>query len=153
MSIYDYTEKPHPAGFVGYRVAVMVDGKFKQKYFNTRALNADKEKLYKKAQEIDQAWLEQKEKAEQSRNNKAVAMTHAIHSTGVRGISLNWRYSPDRYGNKRAYKKMRYSVYVMKKGKRFARTFPSTQDGWVAAVEYLAKSKGLSRWRHLLDRQ
>lgn len=153
MSIFDYTKKNHPAGFVGYRVSIMVEGDHKQKYFSTNGMTAS-ERLskYVQARELEKTWIKDKEKAMQKFRNEAAPTKRSTRATGVRGISIGYVYSPDKKGNKRAYKHLRYIVQGSHFKEVFHGTFPVTEKGWKDAVKFLAKNKNLTRWKHLLER-
>ncbi len=151
MSVTLYDElNPHGAGFMGYRVAVMVDGNHKQRYFTIS--NCSKRIQHKEAHKINAVWLQQKERAQIHRNNQAIQTIRSLNGTGVRAIALAYQYSRDRKGNSKAYKNLRFIVQGQQDGKGFSRAFIPNQRGWEAAVKYLAKSKNLSRWKHLLKR-
>lgn len=151
MSVTLYNAaNPHPAGFHGYRVAVMINGKHKQRYFSINRL--PKTHQFKLAHKTNARWLEQKTRAETYRNNQAIQTTRALNITGVKGITLTYCYSPDKRGNKKAYKHLRFVVQGSHNSIGFSRGFPATENGWNQAVAYLAKSKNLTRWKHLLKR-
>lgn len=143
MSIYDYIKKKHPAGFIGYRVSVMVDSVHKQKYFNTKGMTGhERLSKYLKATRLHNEWLALKAIAETKRTNKAIPTKRCINSTGVRGIST--RNAPEG---------KRYTVNGSYQKAQFHKVFPFTQEGWKAAVKYLAKKKHLKNWKHLLERK
>jgi len=151
MSVVLYSHAcPHPAGFIGYRVAVMIDGKHKQKYFSLN--RAPKLEQHKKAHKLNARWLQEKERRQTYRDNQAIQSVRSIHGTGVKGIALRYCYSPDKRGNKKAYKHKRFVVQGSNNLKGFNRGFEVTTQGWYDAVAYLAKQKQLSRWKHLLKR-
>lgn len=151
MSVMLYNEcNPHPAGFKGYRVAVMVDGKHKQRYFSFN--RATKNEQFHEAHKINASWLQQKQRVQTHRDNQAIQTIRSKYGTGVKGIGLRYCYSPDKKGNMKAYKHLRFIVQGQHNGKGFNRAFSVTNKGWEDAVAYLAKSKELSRWKHLLKR-
>lgn len=143
MSVYDYTKKIHPAGFIGYRVSVMVDGDHKQKYFSTRGMTGSGRLAeYIKAKRLNDKWLVLKSRAETKRTNKAMPSKRCINSTGVKGISYRNAPEGERYIINGSYQKT-----------AFNKIFPFTSEGWIAAVKYLAKKKHLKNWKHLLERR
>lgn len=152
MSVVLYNaSNPHPAGFHGYRVAVMVDGTHKQRYFSIN--RAPKTEQFNNAHKTNAAWLKQKERVQTHRDNQAIQTIRSQYGTGVKGIAIKICYSPDKKGNSKAYKHKKYVVQGQHNGKGFSRSFPITDTGWENAVTYLAKSKELTRWKHLLTRK
>ncbi len=152
MSVTLYDERnPHPAGFRGYRVAVMVDGNHKQRYFTINQYET-KATQHKEAHKINATWLQQKERVQIHRDNQAIQTTRSNYGTDVRGIALKDVFNHDRRGNPRAYKNRRFIVQGQHNGKPFGKNFLPTKAGWKKAVAFLAKSKNLSRWKHLLER-
>lgn len=150
MSVTTYnSNKPHPGGFIGHRVAVMVGENHKQRYFSTSKGQTGQFTL---AHKLNAKWLQEKEKFSSYFRNQAVQTSRSVYSTGVRGISKKYVWSNDRQG-KPKYKHYRYIVQVANNGKNFHRGFPVTESGWFKAVKFLAVSKGLTRWKHLLKRQ
>ena len=91
--IYRYDEYDHPAGFIGLRVNVSIDGKVKQKYFSLRArpgvwVSLDKElDLIKQADKLDKKWRNQQAKAQRENKRNAIPRKN-LHTTRVRGISM-----------------------------------------------------------------
>lgn len=152
MSVKYYSRnKPHPGGFIGFRVAVMVAGNHKQKYFST-ARSGVYDHQFRLAHKTNAKWLAEKEKGMLRFKNQAIQTSRSTHSTGVRGITKQYCYSPDRKGNSKAYKRLRYVVQIMNNYKLYHRRFPTTKQGWIDAVTFLAKVKQLTHWKHLLSR-
>ena len=152
MSVTYYSRaNPHKGGFIGFRVAVMVNMRHRQRYFSTKN-PGDYDHQFKLAHKLNEKWLEEKEKADRKRSNAAIPTIRNKYSTGVRGVSIKYTYSRDRKGNRQAYRHLKLVVQGSHNCVLFKKDFPPTQQGWIDAVTYLAKKKHLTRWRHLLDR-
>lgn len=138
MSVTLYNaNNPHPAGFIGYRVAVMVASFPKQRYFSIA--KGGKMSQHRLANKLNARWLSEQEKGTSYRNNEAMPTARAVNSTGVKGIQ-------------KIIDKDKYIVQGSHNKKPFYKTFLITEKGWIAAVTFLAKSKHLTRWRHLIKR-
>lgn len=68
---YGLTYKTHPAGFVGFRVAVSIGGELHQRYFCTRnATPREKRKIKAKAISLEFRWLTKQRKLKEERLSK-----------------------------------------------------------------------------------
>ncbi len=159
MAIYEYNDGDHGGGFIGLRVAVKVGDIHIQRYysFRRRASNktgllinrnyrkfvtTEEEKALRKAAKTYEAKLLMKQaKVTQKRKNQATPTSRSTTGTGVRGIIL-------------------YQGYLQVQGshnkKPFYRKFniePDIEKAWEDAVRFYAKSKKLTRWRHLIKRR
>ncbi len=95
MPIYKYENGDHSGGFIGLRVAVMIDKELRQKYFSFLVdgfpISADKEKkIQEKARQLDDSWKYQQMSAIEKRKNQAKSQISSVYSTGVRGIRMKF---------------------------------------------------------------
>ena len=147
MSVYTYKENELNSGFVGYRVAVMVDGKQKQKWFSTKGkTDLEITALGKKARSLNNEFLMLKNLNKDLREKKCkdipAVMKVSSHSTGIRGIKLMF-LERHKTGNiiyvphvvvSFSYKKQRYSKIFRVKSERYA-------DAWHQAVFFYSNIK------------
>lgn len=165
MSIYEYNEDEHPGGFIGLRVAVMVNKKHKQKYYSFRDTSGKRffltqkqiNQIWREARELEEKWLNMQKVAEKRRLKDARPTSRAQDSTGVRGITFTYLYSPDRHGNKKAYKHLAFVAQGSVDNVHFIKSFRVDllgYDGaWRQAVKYYANLKGIKSYKHLLLRK
>jgi len=163
--IYRYDEYDHPAGFIGLRVNVSIDGKVKQKYFSLRErpgvwVSLEKElKLIKQADNLNKKWRNQQAKAKRENNRNAIPRKSS-HTTKVRGISMMASFErKHRCGVVKIYHYIVLSIHISHQGERFATTIRLKKDGsnlvaaWRKAVDLLCKKKKMRNNKNLYQRQ
>ena len=163
MSIYEYKQGDHKAGFIGWRVAVLVGDKYKQKYFNTRGITNQFELdvFEKQAQQLNAEWnFERKLISNQKKLECKEVRNFAssIFNTGVSGIKMKFRIdSKFRAGEKRKYYAPIFVVAGSTDKKRFFRVFNILKLGydwaWMNAVQFYAEQKNMNHFSHLLERK
>jgi len=137
LKIYERGE--HKAGFIGVRVAVMIDGKHKQKYFSYKQSDKSEEAIYKEAKQLHKKWLMLKNLAnsKNQRKSKETRRVTSPFSTGVKGIKFSISHN-------RAY----FHVQGSTNKKLFHKSFCINDYGydlaWFKACEYLQSKKDYS---------
>ena len=93
--IKTYQQGEHKSGFVGIRVAVMVDGKARQKYFSFKASNKKEDEILSDAKLLHSQWLMEKNLAGSKRKvaSKELRRVSSPFSTGTRGIKFRISYN------------------------------------------------------------
>jgi len=163
MAIYEYNEGDHNGQFQGLRVAVSIDSKVKQKYFSFRCngkyVSLTKERtLRKEAKALEQQWKEEQAifRAKRIANAIETFRGEPSYSTGVRGIQLKFAIENKFRGNE--WRRYSYPVFIVSgstKGVRFQDRFwinSGYEKAWINAVKFLAKSKGIKDYDHLIKR-
>jgi len=146
LKIYERGE--HKGGFIGVRVAVMIDGKHKQKYFSYKQSDKSEEAIYKEAEQLHKEWLMLKSLAnsKNQRESKEMRRITSPYSTGVKGIKFNISHS-------RAY----FFVQGSTDNKLFHKNFSINDFGydlaWYKAYEYLQTKKGYSLFDNIYKRR
>ncbi len=89
LKIYERGE--HKGGFIGVRVAVMIDGKHQQKYFSYKNIDKSESAIYKDAEQLHREWLMLKNLAntKNQRESKELRRVTSPYSTGVKGIKFS----------------------------------------------------------------
>ena len=153
MSVKYYSRKnPHPGGFIGFRVTVMVNGEYRQKWFGCAKGGYNYKEAFILAHKLNARWLQEQYIHRRQREIQC-RPTVRNKTPGVKGIYKRTVYSRDKKGNPKAYANDRYVVQISHKGRLYNKTFPQTEKGWEEAVRFVAKTKGLPRWRHLIERR
>jgi hypothetical protein len=162
MAIYKYNEGEHGGGFIGLRVAVMVNKKLKQKHFSfivgSSWVSLDEEKaLEEKAKQLEDSWKYQQQSASEKRHNQAQERQSSVYSTGVRGIKMKFiTMNRTRAGELRTYYTPAFIVSGSNNNKRFTKSFniitQGYQSAWTYAVLYYAMNKNLNEPGDLLKR-
>ena len=162
MPIYRYNEGEHGGGFIGLRVAVLVNKELKQKYFSFTVegspVSLDEEKtLEEKAKQLEDSWKYQQKSASEKRLNKAEEHAPSIYSTGVRGIKMKFITEKRiRAGELRTYYTPVFIVSGSNDNKRFGKKFniltQGYQSAWSYAVLYYAMNKDLTDPNNVLER-
>ena len=146
LKIYERGE--HKGGFIGVRVAVMVDGKHRQKYFSYKQSDKSEEAIYKEAEQLHREWLMLKNLANSKnlRESKEMRRVTSPFSTGVKGIKFN-------ISHRRAY----FFVQGSTNNKLFHKTFNINDHGydlaWYKACEYLQSQKDYSLFDNIYKRK
>ncbi len=153
--IYQYNEYDHPAGFVGLRVSVSVNGKVKQKYFTFHKrpgefVSLAREKIIiKKADKLNDKWTKQQAKARLINRKNAIS-SGSKNTTRVRGISLIASFDKKKVdGVEKNYPYVAFSIHVSHEGENFATTIRLQKDGsnlrsaWKKAVDFVCEKKEL----------
>lgn len=158
LSVYEINPKEHPDAYHGLRVSVQFGGVHHQRYFNFRDKTPREIKQFRAdAYALEENWLAEKIKAKIRFDNQANDFRVSEYSTGVRGIHKKLVYSHDLHGNNKAYSAMKFVVQGRKDGRNFCGTFHietlGEKEAWTQAVTFYAKSRKLTRWKHLLKRQ
>lgn len=161
MSIREYLQGEHNAGFIGLRIVVKVGSDYRQKYFSFRNKSEEeKEKLKKTAQAINSEWNMERTLTQsiKERECKEIRRTSSAYTTGVSGVKMKFvRYHKFRAGEKRAYYTPYFKVSGSTKNVRFDKLFNIKQLGydmaWHKAVMFYAEKKGMSSYSHLLERK
>ncbi len=164
MSIYEYKKGDHKAGFIGWRVAVLVGDKYCQKYFNIRKVTNEEElnAIEKEAKSLDAKWnFERKLISDQKKLECKEKRSHAssIYNTGISGIKMKFGASGGGVRGKKGRKY--YTPFFLVSGstnnKRFIKNFNIITNGydwaWMKAVKYYADEKGIEHYSHLLERK
>jgi hypothetical protein len=162
MPIYKYKEGDHSGGFIGLRVAVMVDNKRMQKYFSLivngfRVSVAEEKRIEEKAMQLEGSWKYQQQSSIIKRHNEAKEQVSSVYSTGVRGIRMKFIISKKmRSGELRAYYTPVFIVSGSNNNKKFGKSFniitQGYQSAWTYAVLYYAINKNLTEPSNLLQR-
>jgi hypothetical protein len=165
MTVYQYNEGDHPAGFIGLRVAVMVNGNHKQKYFNfaIRGTNytfhslEERNEMLLKAKALDQTWLYQKEAQATTREGKAKERRPTLYSTGVSGIKMKFvKTKRQRKSGERIYYTPSFVVAGSNNSRKFGKNFniltQGYQKAWISAVLYYMINKNLTPAKDITKR-
>lgn len=163
--IYRYDEFEHPAGFIGLRVNVSIDGKVKQKYFNFRKKRhvfvsmSEELELIKEANKLDKKWRNQQAKAQLEHKRNAIPRKN-LYTTRVRGISMIPSFDRKyRCGGMKNYHYISLSINISHEGEHFATTIRLKKDGsnlgaaWKKAVDMVCKKKKMRNNQQLYQRQ
>ncbi|MCF6191462.1 MAG: hypothetical protein L3J51_13385 [Cocleimonas sp.] len=143
-----YNRGEHKGGFIGVRIAVMVGGKHRQKYFSYKNSNKSKEAIYKDAEQVHREWLMLKNLAstETQRESKELRRLTSPYSTGVKGIKFSISHS-------RAY----FFVQGSTDNKLFYKNFSINDYGydlaWYKACEFLQSNKDYSIFDNIYKRK
>jgi hypothetical protein len=143
-----YKKGEHKAGFIGVRVAVMIDGKHRQKYFSYKKSEHSEEAIYKEAEQLHIEWLMLKNlaNAQNQKNSKEMRRVTSPYSTGVKGIKFNISHS-------RSY----FFVQGSTNNKLFYKNFSINDYGydiaWYKACEYLESKKDYSVFDEIYKRK
>jgi len=88
--IKTYRQGDHKSGFIGVRVAVMVNGKAKQKYFSFKSIDKKEAEILSDAQQLHAQWLMEKNLAISKRQvaSKELRRVSSPFSTGTKGIKF-----------------------------------------------------------------
>ena len=146
LKIYERGE--HKGGFIGVRVAVMIGGKHKQKYYSYKNIDKTEEAIYKDAEQLHREWLMLKSLAgiKAQRESKELRRVTSPYSTGVRGIKFN-------ISHKRAY----FFVQGSTDNKPFHKNFNINDFGydlaWYKACEFLQSKKNYSIFDEIYKRK
>ena len=134
--IRTYQKDEHKAGFIGIRVAVMVNSKLKQKYFSFKSTDKSEDEILSSAKMLHAKWMMEKNLASSKRNiaSKETRRVSSPFSTGIKGIKFRISYN---------------TCYFYVQGKtddiRFNQNFSINKYGyemaWFKACEYLQKHK------------
>ena len=141
--IKTYQQGEHKSGFIGVRVAVMVDGKARQKYFSFKASDKKEDEILSDAKSLHAQWLMEKNLASSKRDvaSKEVRRVSSPFSTETKGIKF-------RISHNTCY----FYVQGMTNHIRFHQNFSINKLGyelaWFKACEYLQQNKDYS----LLDK-
>lgn len=162
MPIYRYKEGEHGGGFIGLRVAVLVNKELKQKYFHFTvdglSVSLDEEKaLEERAKHLEDSWKYQQQAASEKRINQALEQFSSVYGTGVRGIKMKFiARKKTRAGEQRTYYTPAFIVSGSNDNIRFCKSFniltQGYQTAWTHAVLYYAINKSLSEPGDLLKR-
>jgi hypothetical protein len=127
-----------PLGLV--RVAVMVAGDYRQRYFHLDGSRAGRARILRQARALERRWLADQAAAARNRVHRARPTSRARwpHRTGVRGILLQ----PGRF--EIAAAGVATSVAIAPRG---------LGPAWRAAVKLLAAARGIRDYSHWLRRQ
>lgn len=137
--IRTYREGEHKGGFIGVRVAVMVDGKAMQKYFSFKSTDKKEDDILSDAKLLHARWLMEKNLASSKREvaSKELRRVSSPFSTGTKGIKF-------RISHNTCY----FYVQGMTNHIRFHQNFNINKYGyelaWFKACEYLQKNKDYS---------
>lgn len=146
LKIYERGE--HKGGFIGVRVAVMIGGKHKQKYYSYKNIAKSEEAIYKEAEQLHREWLMLKsfESTKAQRESKELRRVTSPYSTGVKGIKFN-------ISHRRAY----FFVQGSTDNKLFHKNFSINDFGydiaWYKACEYLQSKKDYSVFDEIYKRK
>lgn len=162
MPIYRYEDGDHSGGFIGLRVAVMVDKELRQKYYSLvvdgAPVSIDEEKrIEEKARQLDDSWKYQQASAIEKRKNQAKDQNSSVYSTGVRGIRMKFVVAKKfRAGELKSYYTPMFVVEGSNNNKRFGKNFNIITQGyqiaWTSAVLYYAMNKNLTNPDDLIKR-
>lgn len=132
-----YERGEHKGGFIGVRVAVMVDGKHRQRYFSYKDLDKSPELIFKEAKQLHQEWLMEKDLAgsKNKMQSKELRRTTSPYSTGIKGIKF-----------KINHKRASFLIQGSTDNKLFNKSFSINDLGydlaWFKACEFLQSKKG-----------
>jgi hypothetical protein len=165
MPVYQYNKGDHPAGFIGLRVAVMVNGDHKQKYFNFKVPYSshtyyslkERDEMRAKAKALEESWQHQRKATATTREAKAEEVRPSLYSTGVRGIKMKFcRIKKQRAGEARIYYTPVFVVSGSTDKGRFHKDFniltQGYQKAWISAVLYYFVKKNIDPNSPILKR-
>ena len=157
MTVYTYDYGEHGGGFVGLRVAVMVEGKLHQRYFSVHSRKSERfsdeviTTLTRQAHQLNDQWVAEKTRSIEKRKQdcQEIRVTDNLYTTGVRGIKM--KYVVYKRGSKKKSQCLYYTpMFVVSgahNGKRFQKKFNILSQGytnaWTFAVLYYAMQKNL----------
>ena len=166
MSIREYKEKEHKAGFIGLRVTVSVGGDYRQKYFNFKKVKTEeeKEKLKKEAEQINSTWNMERRliQSQKELDCKEKRRTSSAFTASVSGVKMKFtRSHKSKKGQPKSKRKYYYiPVFIISgstNGVRFDKAINISRFGydmaWFKAISYYAEMKGISNYSHLLERK
>lgn len=134
--IKTYLQGEHKSGFIGVRVAVMVDGKARQKYFSFKSMDKKEDEVLSDAKSLHAMWIMEKNLANSKREveSKELRRVSSPFSTGTKGIKF-------RISHNTSY----FYVQGMTNHTRFSQNFNINKLGyefaWFRACEYLQQNK------------
>ena len=143
-----YNRGEHKGGFIGVRVAVMIGGKHKQKYFSYKNSNKPEEDVYKEAEQLHKEWLMLKSltNTENLRESKELRRVTSPFSTGVKGIKFS-------ISHRRAYFFVQGSTDNILFHKNFSINDYGYDLAWYKACEYLQSKKDYSLFDNIYKRK
>jgi hypothetical protein len=146
LKIYERGE--HKGGFIGVRVAVMIDGKHQQKYFSYKNLDQSEKSIYKDAEQLHKEWLMLKNLAntKNQRESKELRRVTSPYSTGVKGIKFN-------INHKRASFMVQGSTNNVLFHKNFSINDHGYDLAWFKACEFLQSNKDYSIFDDIYKRK
>ena len=146
LKIYEKGE--HKGGFIGIRVAVMVDKKLIQKYFSYKLYDKPKDELYKEANQYHKDLLLHKNLAssKNEREAKEIRRTTSPFSTGVKGIKFS-------ISHKQCYFYVQGSTNKVGFHKHFNIRSLGYDMAWFKACEFLQKQKDYSIFDSIYKRK
>ncbi len=137
--IRTYRKDEHKAGFIGIRVAVMVNSKLMQKYYSFKSTDQSEDEILSSAKSLHAKWMMEKNLASSKRDiaSKELRRVSSPFSTGIKGIKF-------RISHKTCY----FYVQGMTNNIRFHKNFSINKHGyemaWFKACEFLQKNKDYS---------
>lgn len=171
MPIYDHTETPHPSGFRGFRVTryFASEKKNRQRWFGIKGRDIDA--VRKEAESLLSEWeFEAMLEKSQRERLKVERPQNSAYVTGVSGIKMKFvrhvkrresRAKKVKPGRKKVYTSVIYTPYFVVSGSvegvKYIRKFNIKTLGydlaWLKAVTYLAETKGIKQYSHLLSKK
>ena len=155
MTIYHYdgTQK-NPKNYVGYRVAVSVNGKLRQKWFK-----GTKEEP-REAKELDKMWRFEQGLYKDSRNReRKERLSNSAYVTGVAGIKMKFASNGRGLvsGKHKYYYFPAFIVSGSVNSERFVKTFNIKNLGfdmaWFKACQYAAEKYGPNLLDQMLSKK
>ncbi|WP_299881383.1 AP2/ERF family transcription factor [uncultured Cocleimonas sp.] len=137
--IRTYRKDEHKAGFIGIRVAVMVNSKLMQKYYSFKSTDQSEDEILSDAKSLHAKWMMEKNLASSKRDiaAKELRRVSSPFSTGIKGIKF-------RISHNTCY----FYVQGMTNKIRFHKNFSINKYGyemaWFKACEFLQKNKDYS---------
>lgn len=137
--IRTYRKDEHKAGFIGVRVAVMVNSKLMQKYYSFKSTDQSEDEILSRAKSLHAQWMMEKNLASSKRDiaSKELRRVSSPFSTGIKGIKF-------RISHNTCY----FYVQGMTNHIRFHKNFSINKLGyemaWFKACEFLQKNKDYS---------
>lgn len=175
MPIYYYDgEQKSPPGYIGVRVAVMVNSKLRQRWYSFRSAGGfipeeEQARIKAEAQALEKEWIMEKNLHAEIRLREAKEEPqNSAYVTGVAGIKMRFvkqtkkRLSrAKKPGPKKMLTYVFYTPYIIvnssHKKERFIKQFNVITQGydmaWMQAVQHLAEKKGITSYDHLLARK
>lgn len=160
MAVFEYNHGEHGGGFIGLRVAVMVDRKLRQKYFSYVEKQASKYEatvfkseselglLLKDANKLNKQWRKEKEKKKKIRHTFGPSLGACINpqwSTGIRGLTCRYKITD----NRTEIKKLVFCISIFStndSGERMQVTRNISNERTISAVwRQLGRQLALSR--------
>ena len=171
MPIYDHTQSPHPSGFRGFRVTryFASEKKNRQQWLGIKGKDIDI--VLKAAEKLLADWeFEAMLEKSQRDRLKLERPQNSAYVTGVSGIKMKFvrhikrresRAKKAKPGRKKIYTSIIYTPYFVVsgsiKGKKYIRKFNiktlSFDLAWMKAVTYLAETKDIKQYSHLLSKK